>query len=389
LRGAFTQKFINTDLKKHREEVLFQKEKALLPLRQPIAERMVAIRELEQEFEEYQAQIRQLTSLAEDVRMRIIDLRYGNHTKEPKRTFIRPCPYDNCRGFLSQQWKCGVCTMWTCKDCHEVKGPHQDCQHTCDPDKVKSAELIEKETRPCPKCGVRLFRISGCNQMWCTHCNDCAFDWVTGRIEGTIHNPHFFEYQRTRSAAAEVREQDRYACEIFEINQMTPEQINSNVSELASRIEIVKPAALKMRQRQLINICQMHLHITHVVMPKYNVNHITLNEELAVKFILNEITEQEFKIKLQRTDKRAEMCREITNVFQMVTETLRQIVMRYATELSRYKYVDFNVSADKPRSDIFKILDESRELISYGNECLKKIGEIYSAKTPILEDISV
>ena len=41
LRNAFTNTFLNTDLKTHREEVLFQQEVALLPATQPLVEQEI------------------------------------------------------------------------------------------------------------------------------------------------------------------------------------------------------------------------------------------------------------------------------------------------------------------------------------------------------------
>jgi hypothetical protein len=35
-------------------------------------------------------------------------------------------------------------------------------KHECKPDDVESAKAIEKDTRPCPKCGARIFKIEGC-----------------------------------------------------------------------------------------------------------------------------------------------------------------------------------------------------------------------------------
>jgi hypothetical protein len=76
--------------------------------------------------------------------------------------FVRQCPVSACRGFLSTAWKCGTCDTWACPNCHEVKGATKDAAHTCNPDCVASARLLEKETRPCPKCASAIFKISGC-----------------------------------------------------------------------------------------------------------------------------------------------------------------------------------------------------------------------------------
>jgi hypothetical protein len=56
-----------------------------------------------------------------------------------RRQFIKPCPADDCRGFLSSQWKCGTCNIWTCPDCHVIIGDSKDAPLTCDPNNVETA----------------------------------------------------------------------------------------------------------------------------------------------------------------------------------------------------------------------------------------------------------
>lgn len=79
-----------------------------------------------------------------------------------KRKFIHKCQKEGCRGFLSSQWKCGICEEWTCKECLEVIGPDKNVEHVCTKENLESAKLIKKETRPCPKCATPIFKINGC-----------------------------------------------------------------------------------------------------------------------------------------------------------------------------------------------------------------------------------
>jgi uncharacterized Zn finger protein (UPF0148 family) len=67
-------------------------------------------------------------------------------------------------------------------------------EHTCKPEDVATAKMLAKDSKNCPKCGVCIFKIEGCNQMFCTHCNT-AFCWKTLEIiNRAIHNPHYFEW---------------------------------------------------------------------------------------------------------------------------------------------------------------------------------------------------
>lgn len=106
------------------------------------------------------------------------------------------CPDKGCNGFVMEaDWKCGVCVASHCERCHGRI--HALNAHVCEPNDVQTARSIMHTTRPCPECHVRIHKISGCDQMWCTRCNT-AFSWETGKVEesgSTVHNPHYFEWQ--------------------------------------------------------------------------------------------------------------------------------------------------------------------------------------------------
>ena len=118
---------------------------------------------------------------------------------EAKKIFTMKCPGMDCRGFLSTHYKCGLCDRSTCADCllqHTVEDPEGNA-HECKEEDKESVSAIKKSCRNCPSCGISIFRIEGCNQMFCTGCNT-AFDWTTGRelVTKQIHNPHYTEYLR-------------------------------------------------------------------------------------------------------------------------------------------------------------------------------------------------
>lgn len=77
-----------------------------------------------------------------------------------KREFIKPCPAEGCRGFLSTQWKCGICQVHVCNKCQEIK--QEDIAHQCDPEILKNIEAIKSDSKPCPKCGITIHKINGC-----------------------------------------------------------------------------------------------------------------------------------------------------------------------------------------------------------------------------------
>ena len=71
--------------------------------------------------------------------------------------------------------------------------------------------MLAKDSKPCPKCQSLIFKINGCDQMWCTQCHT-AFSWKTGKLEKNIHNPHFYEWQRKNGGGAAPRNPGDFEC---------------------------------------------------------------------------------------------------------------------------------------------------------------------------------
>lgn len=170
--------------------------------------------ELKKQFDSYNAEIVSL-------RRRKDSLLSGSDKVKLK--FIKNCGKTNCKGLLSNKWICGICKTKFCKSCGEEKGIANDSEilneeeelvqeskesveevqetkerelHICDPNLVETMKAIQKETKSCPKCGINIFKIEGCSQMWCINCHT-AFNWTTRQIEtGRIHNPHYYDWQR-------------------------------------------------------------------------------------------------------------------------------------------------------------------------------------------------
>ena len=457
----FTQKFVTQDWKKHREQIMFQKERALLPTRQPVAEMIRRKDVLKRENDELLRQIIELRTRQNQCQREIGNIEYrvrvgpaadayinqhpnvsasaAPHTS----TFIRPCPNtaNDCRGFLSTQWKCNLCSMWACKDCHEIKGTTQDAPHECNPNNLASAKLIDTETRPCPKCGARVFKISGCNQMFCTACNDCAFDWVTGRIETIIHNPHYFEFQRQRNGGQAPRVLGDILCgrevdhatthtitmDLFpreEISRMIVVWRNTNrdmygnitisaqarwdkfyddciknvgrilstttafvfTAEAAIRANTQKMNSYRQilfRKLQFREICRLIIEIRQVTLPQHRVDPLRYNEELGVKYLLGELSEKDFAAALQRSDKRMQKSRDIQNILTMVLNTSTDIIFRFAEHLRTSRQGIAQNPNYTFNAEDFVIMDEIRELFNYANACFGRVSKNYQSTTSL------
>ena len=182
--------FYNQQLRDHLNDLLFDQQRAQLPANQ------LLVKKIEWNNEWYN-----LEHLKFDIKLQLQSISHTNKL-EPKQQFICGCPADGCRGFISQQWKCGICDIWVCHKCHAIKN---DVKHKCNEDDVKSAKFLNKDTKPCPCCASMINKIDGCSQMFCTQCHT-AFSWTTGEIEkGVMHNPHYFEWQRQTNGGVAPR----------------------------------------------------------------------------------------------------------------------------------------------------------------------------------------
>jgi len=85
-----------------------------------------------------------------------------NGKQKEKKEFILKCVKEGCRGFLSQSYKCELCATYICKDCMIPKSEKNDDNHVCKKEDVDTVTEIRKNTRPCPKCGIRISKIDGC-----------------------------------------------------------------------------------------------------------------------------------------------------------------------------------------------------------------------------------
>jgi len=219
---SLNRSYIDSDYKKHRKNLLVDREISRTPELMVLVERTKLVEEetkelnlMMKEFEDLRKMVNTMRIKIGEKNMRIFRIRNGEHAeKDERKKFIMPCPGDDCKGYLSSHYKCELCKLYVCPDCFEIIGYNkEDALHVCKEDNLKSAEMIKKETKGCPKCGVRIFKISGCDQMWCTECK-VAFSWNSGKIviDGAIHNPHFYQYMQNNNAGLAPRNPGDVLC---------------------------------------------------------------------------------------------------------------------------------------------------------------------------------
>jgi len=284
--------------------------------------------------------------------------------KEVKQ-FIMKCPGEECRGFLSSAWKCGTCQKFYCAECHAAKAAHQDETHVCNPDAKATASMIRQETKPCPKCGIRISKIDGCDQMWCTSCQT-TFSWNTGQIllNTVVHNPHYYEYLRSRNNGAVPREAGDVPCGGLP-NAYTFTRLVMEIPTLAIQ-----------EKNEILDCVRGLSDIQWARLPEYPLRQpANVNQELDIKYLMKDITEEEWGTGLERTETRGERKKEIG----LILQTLLHIGSEKLTQLQN--------SPSKDRAAIAKnILTELREVRKYSNKSLIEKGRQMGIVVPQICD---
>ena len=158
LAASMPAAFHNKRYRDKTTEILLEREKSLLPATLPAVEREKKRRELIKNKDtliavllEEQYEIETALMLKKEEIRRVRNNHFDNENVEIERKkFIQQCPSEDCRGFLSSVWKCGLCEKWFCKDCHVAKNEQKDDDHECDDDLVSTVALLKKDTKPCP-----------------------------------------------------------------------------------------------------------------------------------------------------------------------------------------------------------------------------------------------
>lgn len=516
LRENFTNVFLNSKYKDHLEDVLFDQEKALMPATQLLVEDKIAKSKILHELREVNELIMYLQKQRKELEH---TLNYGFQAKKDERAqFVRQCPATGCRGFLSSQWKCGICEQWTCPECHELKGPTRDCDHICDPNNVETAKMLNKDSKPCPKCQSMIFKISGCfakdtpillwngqtklsqdirigdvlvgddggkrivqdltcgkddlfeikqnngisyivnskhtlvlkysltndvtlimvddyvkmnddsksnlygfkmiggdcvlseievipvgkgyyygwsvnenkrfllndftvvkncDQMWCTQCHT-AFSWKTGKLETNIHNPHFYEWQRKNGSVNNTqvemecdRQLSHYAVErIMNLSKKHPDLFNPKGFYFKQiSVGILGPVQYSQSILRISEIIRNAIHNRRVELPQFQTDYVTRNQDLRIRYLENSVSENEFKMLIQKNDKKYKKNNEISQVLQLANNTTTDMIYRLMINLEQ---------ADEGQHNVCGILSEFDELVKYCNDIFRDISFTYS-----------
>ena len=409
LFSVFPKTWVDNDLRDHLDDVLVQQEKSLIPL----AVLQIEKEKMERKHRSIQQQRIQLERILDRLNQQVLklnsspipllpyqkldlDMKYREQQQteteynsilvtetelsdqlgKPLRTrFRRPCPDFKCKGYIDMQKNtdttqtnidqigllhCSVCNKDFCSRCREntfitIKDKNK---HTCEEAVVKTLKLLDSDTKSCPGCKVSVYKIEGCNQMFCTNCNT-AFNWDTGEIEtGRIHNPHYFEWLSKNPQQGENRDEiegrnearARNAIQLVDPCGRLVDNLSQKVNNLLNQrypdiLHIQNSVPLHHCRSFINSIIRTIHHIRSVEMPVFQeatVRHL----KFRIRYVLNELKEDQWKheISVQERNhkKKFMLCQIIETVYTIFSDILHKFLNdTEPIQLVRFNYHDY------------------------------------------------
>ncbi len=197
LTTLFPKTWINTTYRDHLKKLSLERERSKLPETLAQVPRYKKEAELEAKLKKMGRLLLESKAKTRKIQEAIYELE-GQRNKSSKAKlmphFICPCPTEACKGLVDNKFFCNLCETSVCRRCRVSLNKEE--KHECDEEVVETIKLLRGDTKACPNCATLIYKISGCDQMWCTQCRT-AFSWKTGqKEEGVIHNPHAIRWQR-------------------------------------------------------------------------------------------------------------------------------------------------------------------------------------------------
>ncbi len=273
---------------------------------------------------------------------------------QKKERVICFCPGKNCNGFISNKYVCGTCDIKVCGKCRQPK--HDD---DCDPNLVENVKLMKKDTKPCPKCTIPIFKISGCDQMWCVYCHT-PFSWRTGEVvTGVVHNPHFYEWQRNENGGIAPRVPGDEPCG----GPLSIGKLYTKLQKLNIECQDIVNA-----HRVVNHIKDVSLRRSHPLVEFGEVD----NTDLRISFLMNYITEKQWLKTLKMREKKREKNRCIHLILRMFVNTMDDLFR----SMVRKRTIE----------TIIGVYEQMLSLRKYVNQELNKIESRFNNKVPSIEN---
>ena len=284
------------------------------------------------------------------------------------------CPSDGCKGYVSSS-QCSICNHHLCRKCYVLVDTDEELKaHECDKETYETAQMIIKSSKGCPSCGTRISKVSGCDQMWCPEC-EVAFSWKTGeKVNGVIHNPHFYEYQKIRGGANTriIRNAGDRHCGGLVNTYDFVYKIQSLIKKMSTELD--KPMSRKNKNNVQRNLNDIYRSVGHFqdVLDKIRteLNQGINNINVRSKYMRDQVTKEKFMTAIMRKYNREEKNKSLQDIYELYvtvgTERMNDIYNTNIIERNDKIYVS------KKINETCYVMKQTRD---YCNEQLKRISK--------------
>lgn len=341
-----------------RRERLLQEEQGRLPETQATAQRLRHLAELRQELRELLRRIRhgeiELFAVYRDVQTRIRDLQTFPDASSSAAPRPRRCA---CGGFLSDG-VCGACGLTTCTSCGEqIHGP----DHRCDPTTLATVRAIQRNCRPCVRCGAPSTRSEGCAVMWCPQCK-AFWNWDTGRLietrRGAPHNPDHRAWLMT-NGTDRAREIDDVPCGGLVDGHLLHHALLREFTR-SSRVDDATPLIVEAAEALHTAQRLRHQYVTHWIPAEVNERH-------RIAFLNGVTNEDTFARALEREERTRLFHRHVGLVLQTLVFAGTDVLQRFSAH-----------------DDCWMTSVRLRALQEVVDAALARVETVYARKTPRL-----
>jgi hypothetical protein len=375
VRKNLSKSFLDSQYKKHQVSALLSRAEASLGEMQPFVAVRARIEAATEEIRIGKARsesiytnltrlVRDTTALRlhQNEKRRLEGVWASGQLPMERAVFFMACPRKECRGRVSSAYKCGLCEHWACPDCHGDKGLERHGPHECRNEDRETVRMLKQNTKNCPECHEGIFKEYGCDQMWCTRCRTC-FSWSSGKkLNGTIHNPHYYEYMRRHNGNAAATATATATAGVCEDGLPEYDRLVRKWTRYSEEDQAV-----------LRNTHRLTMHLRYVEIPSLRAateNHEAQNaRKWSVEYLRQHVTREEWGQKLYVAHRKKERGKRRMDVLEMY--------VMVSTDIYRGWYNDAMTGPE--------MMESIRALLKYANENIAVCNNQYGTKTALLD----
>ena len=301
--------------------------------------------------------------------------------------------------------------------------------HTCKPEDIESVKEIRKNCRCCPECKAKIFRMDGCDTMWCIKC-ETGFNWSTGVIIENVkelHNPHFaefvrnnpdFQYNRTRHGNNDEEKKDFNNQQQQQQPHLPNIRFQANPCDAVTLDNIVIPnindifivtnhLLYDLSRPSFAQFQQNMLHMKEYAHKKFVRGHIHDDIDYALRYLVGTWDEKRWRIQIEHNDRFRQTNQEYVDViitwlvvmrdlfdllFNPSTDNNNTVTNEKKEEEEEEENNDTPVFLsgsfyDDPKQkkislkEADNLLNQMNKISVYTNETLKNMNDMYKRKT--------